>query len=36
MFFKDGHEMVECEDWAELTEKLKEFNEKGHVVCKDN
>ena len=33
-FFKDGHEMVECKDWEELTEKLKEFNEKGY--CYDN
>ena len=30
MFFKDGHEMVECKDWEELTEKLKMFNEKGY------
>ena len=29
-FFKDGHEMVECRDWEELTEKLNEFNEKGY------
>ena len=29
-FFKDGHEMVECRDWEELTEKLKEFHEKGY------
>ena len=29
-FFKDGKEMVECRDWRELTEKLKEFNEKGY------
>lgn len=34
MFFKDGHEMVECKDWKELTGKLKEFNEKGY--CYDN
>ncbi len=34
MFFKDGHEMVECKDWEELTGKLKEFNEKGY--CYDN
>lgn len=33
-FFKDGHEMVECRDWEELTEKLKIFNEKGY--CYDN
>jgi hypothetical protein len=33
MFFKDGHEMVECKDWEELTGKLKEFNEKGY--CHD-
>ena len=33
-FFKDGHEMIECKDWDELTEKLKEFNEKGY--CYDN
>lgn len=33
-FFKDGHEMIECRDWNELTEKLKEFNEKGY--CYDN
>ena len=30
MFFKDGHEMVECRDWEELTKKLNEFNEKGY------
>ena len=29
-FFKDGHEMVECRDWEELTENLKMFNEKGY------
>lgn len=34
MFFKDGHEMVECEDWEELTGKLKEFNEKGYCYDK--
>ena len=34
MFFKDGHEMVECKDWEELAGKLKEFNEKGY--CYDN
>lgn len=32
-FFKDGHEMVECRDWEELTEKLKMFNKKGY--CND-
>ena len=30
MFFKDGHEMVECKDWEELAKKLKVFNEKGY------
>ena len=34
MFFKDGHEMVECKDWEELTEKLKMFNEKGYCYDK--
>lgn len=33
-FFKDGHEMVECRNWKELTDKLKVFNEKGY--CYDN
>lgn len=33
-FFKDGHEMVECRDWEELTEKLKVFNEKGYCYDK--
>lgn len=34
MFFKDGHEMMECKDWEELTEKLKMFNEKGYCYDK--
>lgn len=34
MFFEDGHEMVECRDWNELTKKLKMFNEKGY--CYDD
>lgn len=32
MFFNDGHEMVECRNWDELTEKLKMFNEKGYCL----
>lgn len=34
MLFNDGLEMIECKDWEELTEKLKEFNEKGY--CYDS
>jgi len=31
-FFKDGHEMVECRNWEEFTEKMKEFKENGYVI----
>jgi len=34
MFFKDGHEMVECRDWEELTEKLNEMNQNGYCYDK--
>ena len=30
-FFKDGHEMIECRDWAEFQEKMVEFREKGYI-----
>lgn len=32
MFFKDGHEMVECKNWEELTKKIKELNKKGYCT----
>jgi hypothetical protein len=31
MFFKDGHEMVECRDWEEFKEKMTQFREKGYI-----
>lgn len=31
MFFKDGHEMVECRDWEEFKEKMVQFREKGYI-----
>lgn len=34
-FFKDGKEMVECRSWEELTDKIKELNEKGYCELED-